>query len=62
MNEPVVIVDSGASIPKVNPPKKEKIMTKLELQLLSIVMGGIILAMVFITAGYHLAYYLSCKA
>ena len=37
-------------------------MTKFELQLLTIVMGGIILAMVFVTLGYNLAYYLSCKA
>ena len=62
MNCPVVIVDSGASVPKVNPPNKEKKMTKFELQLLTIVMGGIILAMVFVTLGYNLAYYLSCKA
>ena len=62
MNEPCVIVDRGASAPKVNPPEKEKKVTKFELQLLSIVMGGIILAMAFITAGYNLAYYLSCKA
>jgi hypothetical protein len=62
MNEPTVIVDSGASVPKVNPPEKEKFVTKFELQLLSIVMGGIILAMALITAGYHLAFYLSCKA
>ena len=62
MNEPNVIVDSGASVPKVNPPNKEKKVTKFELQLLTIVMGGIILAMVFVTLGYNLAYYLSCKA
>lgn len=62
MNEPTVIVDSGASVPKTNPPEKEKIVTKTELQLLSIVMGGIILAMAFVTAGYNLAFYLSCKA
>ena len=62
MNEPTVIVDSGASVPKVNPPNKEKKVTKFELQLLTIVMGGIILAMVFVTLGYNLAYYLSCKA
>ena len=62
MNEPCVIVDRGASAPKVNPSEKEKIVTKFELQLLSIVMGGIILAMAFITLGYNLAYYLSCKA
>ena len=62
MNEPVVIVDSGASVPKVNPPEKERLVSKTDLQLLSIVMGVIILAMGFITAGYHLAFYLSCKA
>ena len=62
MNEPCVIVDRGASAPKVNPLEKEKKVTKFELQLLSIVMGGIILAMAFITLGYNLAYYLSCKA
>lgn len=62
MSCPVVIVDSGASVPKVNPPEKEKKMTKLELQLLAIVMGGIILAMALVTLGYNLAFYLSCKA
>jgi hypothetical protein len=62
MNCPVVIVDSGASQPKVNPPEKEKIVTKFEFQLLSIVLGGIILAMVLVTLGYNLAFYLSCRA
>lgn len=62
MSCPVVIVDSGASVPKVNPPKKEKKVTKLELQLLAIVMGGIILAMALVTLGYNLAFYLTCKA
>ena len=61
MNEPCVIVDMGASVPKVNPPEKEKKVTQFELQLLTIVMGVIILAMAFITTGYHLAYYFSCK-
>ena len=62
MNCPVVIVDSGASVPKVNPPEKEKKVTKFELQLLTVVMGGIILAMVLVTLGYNLAFYLSCRA
>jgi hypothetical protein len=62
MSCPVVIVDSGASVPKVNPPEKEKKVTKLELQLLAIVMGGIILAMALVTLGYNLAFYLTCKA
>jgi hypothetical protein len=62
MSCPVVIVDSGASVPKVNPSEKEKKVTKLELQLLAIVMGGIILAMALVTLGYNLAFYLTCKA
>ena len=62
MNEPIVIVDSGASVPKINPPEKEKKVTKVELQILSIVMGAIIFAMVLVTVGYQLAYYLACRA
>ena len=62
MNEPCVIVDRGESIPKVNPPEKEKKVTKLELQLLAVVLAGIILAMALVTLGYNLAFYFSCRA
>ena len=62
MNEPCVIVDCGASVPKINPPEKEKIVSKTSLQLLAIVMGSILLIMVFLTLGYNLAYFYFCKA